>query len=930
MVELDPYDVEGRRARPFVDGNIDIPRTIDDVQPYYIFDATELENSGAMDVEDFLKQRLTMNMVAETNAQSLGLVNEHSGTASRVDLRGVGATLVLVNGRRVAGHSIPAQGNSEIQIDGQPDLNGIPFNAIERIEVLPTSASGIYGGQAIGGVVNVVLKKSFQGGQVSMRYEDLWGGNAPRRSVNFNYGQSLEGGRTRFSLSASWSDAKPMRFRSVADWHLDYFARAEANQPNHISDGAANPWPGALANILPASTAVTALTFKDGTPLGSRITHVPIGIGPNATFEELKAGLLANAGTFNTDLPMTRTPNGLLRVREKIPERRSVNVNVTRQMWANLEANLSFSHNTNDSYEEIPPRNVFLSVPATSPHNPFQQAVRVNLPHNQFQINSYGSTSKVLAAGVIARLPWDWSGTLDYSWSENHNSANFTNPGALTFASSLASGALNVFVDPALFDFDLAGGGPFLTHEGKTRTHLWMVRGHGPLFSLPWGQPSLVLGGDYRRNENRGHYLTDLYPASVSTGQHVGVRYFPRDSDTTSGYAELTVPLVKQGVLPLLHSLELQVAGRTDRYTVSTGTQSSTYDLLTDPPTFLRHNGQTSGGEPVLRNVSYGAHNATFGLKYEPIPAVAFRASIATAFRPPTPSQLLTNVEPFSNLTTIHDPVTGLSYPVQTLGGGNPDLEPQNSESHNIGVIWSPRSGWAKDFRLNVEYYRIQQFDAIGQRTAQQLIDEEAYFPDRVIRDASGQITLVDRSMQNLFLRDTDGWDFSLNYHRTTTWGTFRGRLAHSYVTSLKTQSTLNAPLVDAIGLHPNNGGSPKHKGNMGIDWERKAWSAGWSMRYFGSYKTRNTAADLTRQGSDTVSSQASHDVVAGYRFDTRRGYDSADGSWQGKLLSGVSLQVGVRNVLNTPPSFDAVYRYFSPYGESRPRSFWVNVRKSF
>jgi iron complex outermembrane recepter protein len=951
VIELDPYEVESSRARPFVDGNIDLPRTINDAQPYYVFDARTMETSGAIDVGDFLKQRLTMNTVAQTNSQLLNrgsVRNGAAGTTSNIDLRGVGATLVLVNGRQVAGFS--SQGFIGEIVDGQADLNGIPFNAIERIEVLPTSASGIYGGQAIGGVVNVVLKKSYQGGRVSLRYDDVWGGNAPRRTADFNYGGTLEGGRTRYSVSASWSDGKPVRFRSVADWHREYFDRAEANLPNHVQTSATAPYPGALTNVLARLATVTNLTFDDGTPLGSRVTHVPAGIGPDATFAQLKAALLANAGTWNTDLPEGRTENGLESQLEKSFKRQSVHFNLTRQMWTNLEANASFSYNTNDSNEEVPVRTQFSNVPGNSPFNPFREDVYVRIPHNQYYLGTATSDSKSLNLGVIAQLPHEWLGTVDYTWSENRNSAHYTQQ-ELGFAGPIARGELNVFVDPALLEYDVAAGGPFYDNSGRTRVHTWMARAQGPIYSLPWGQPRLVVGGDYKLSQNPTRYSSLLYPLGPSiVHEKFGYVYFPRDSTTISGYGEVTIPLVKQDALPFLHSLEVQAAGRVDRYEVDAGTMLTRFNMLTDPPTRISYFGPvTADGQPIRRTDTYGADSMTLGIKYEPIRDVIVRGSLATAFRPPTPSQLVKNEVISSFPSNVTDPKTGTTASVLTLGGGNPDLKPQTSESLNLGVVWAPRSGWLRDLRLNVEYYRIQQFDSVTSPSAQLVIDQETLWPERVTRDATGRITLVDVSAINLFMRDTDGWDFSASYSRSTRWGTFRGSAVHTLITSLETQYSATRPAYDAIGFHPVEGGAPEHKGNVVLDWEYRGVSASWAFRYFGSYHTPYRAGGpislqsfngglpsgvLQRfaimNGGDEVESQYSHDLVLGYTFDTNREMVRSAPNWQRLMLSGVSVQLGIRNVFDTPPAFDSYFAYFSPYGENRPRSFWVTVKRHF
>jgi len=109
--------------------NVDVKRTEDDVQPYYILDSTMIEQSGATNVEDFLKQRLTMNTAIQSNSQ-LGAGQTSVGTTSTINLRGLGAneTLILIDGRRSAAVALGG-------FTRQTDINGIPLSAIERIEI---------------------------------------------------------------------------------------------------------------------------------------------------------------------------------------------------------------------------------------------------------------------------------------------------------------------------------------------------------------------------------------------------------------------------------------------------------------------------------------------------------------------------------------------------------------------------------------------------------------------------------------------------------------------------------------------------------------------------------------------------------------------------------------------------------------------------
>src|SRR5262249_42188326 len=157
-------------------------RSENDAQPYTILDAEAIQKSGAANIESFLKQRLTMNTTFHSNAQSGP--GSTSGATSSINLRGLGTneTLVLVIGRRIPGVNIFL---GEVN---QPDLNGMPLAAIERIEVLPSSASAIYGGAAVGGVVNVVLKRNFQGGEFDATYENTTQSDAPIHTLDATYG----------------------------------------------------------------------------------------------------------------------------------------------------------------------------------------------------------------------------------------------------------------------------------------------------------------------------------------------------------------------------------------------------------------------------------------------------------------------------------------------------------------------------------------------------------------------------------------------------------------------------------------------------------------------------------------------------------------------------------------------------------------------
>lgn len=936
VVELDPFSVEGQREKPFTTANVDIPRTRNDIQPYTIFDSKDIETSGATSIEDFLKKRLTMNATALSAGQ--GDVGLPLGNRSAINLRGLGTdkTLVLVNGRRIPGITIQTTSY-------QPDINGIPLNAIDRIEILASSASGIYGGSAIGGVVNVILKKNYEGGEVRAVYDTPSGADAPTRTLSASSGLTLENGKTHLMLNASWSDARAMHVQDRRELLQDNLDSIAKNDPTFSLLGSA-PFLGSLPNIRPQSTQVTTLTLKNGGAIGSRMTHIDPGISTATSAEQLSAALAANAGSFNLDLPPTgQSPFGLLRAFGVAPESSYFQFGLSRQMAPKLTVFLDASHRNTRTQTFYNPINTLL-VPVTSPVNPFTTSVFISVPNDSRISTTTHSTSIGSTLGAIWRPTEDWTVEVDYTFSKTRFKIIGGSLDTAARTADLRSGVLNPFVDTLLFPLNLDKYFASYSFESPSRLHDFAVRSAGQLFALPWGTPNFALGLEHRIADTDDFTQVQTYPlAPANNGRFT---YFGGKQTTDSLYMEFSVPVLQKDMLPFMHSLDLQMAARGEKYTVDTGTQA--YFEYPNDPSSNGFSGPTVNGGRVISTAAYQSRNGTIGLKYEPLESLAFRVSLATAFLPPSPDQLTPNLIPDSFDSTVFDPKTEASSSVQTFSGGNPDLVPQDSESFNAGVIWQPKLGFLAGLRINAEYYRINQNNYITYLPAQVIVDLEAIYPDRVVRNAAGQITQVRTSLLNLYRRETEGWDFSIEYPFETNLGTFQLRLAESVILHIRDQYSLTLPSYDSVGF-PSEGGAGKYKTNASVQWEKAGWTAGWSANHFSSYKQYGAAGgptsqmyydgldvpngSLIAQGTDTIPSQIYHDLFLGYSFASRHaqepGTRSAGKSW----LSGLQLQFGVRNIFAKAPPFDANYDvtlYTSPYGDVALRSFWVSIKKAF
>jgi iron complex outermembrane recepter protein len=369
--------------------------------------------------------------------------------------------------------------------------------------------------------------------------------------------------------------------------------------------------------------------------------------------------------------------------------------------------------------------------------------------------------------------------------------------------------------------------------------------------------------------------------------------------------------------------------------------------LPANPPFYA---GFTRNGAPFTSTDRYESTNYTLGFKYQPVDSVTIRASRATAFLPPTPLQLTVNPTPSAFPTDVMDPRSGQTVSVLTQGGGDPSLKPQNSVSENVGVIWEPRGRLLKGLRFNLEYFRTQQFDYITSPSAQLIVNQESTFGGRVTRDAQGPITLVDTSYINLFRLENEGWDVSASYQRQTPLGLFGFLTSHSINEHIMTQYDADEPMYDAVG-YPSELGAAKYKSNATVTIASGAVSAGWTARYYSSYQQNGSPGGpmharhlatgsfwdtswFTAQGGTRIPSQTYHDAFVGYDFNSRASDDAV--GWKrhaDSLLSGLSVQVGVRNVFNRVPPMDAYFagnNYFSPYGDIRLRSYWVTVKKAF
>lgn len=923
--EVDPRGIPEILVRGSRSLNADIVRTRDDAQPYYIFNSDVIEQSGAVNVEDFLKRGLPMNTVARTSSQ---ITSNFRGNQSAINLRGLGTnqTLVLINGRRTASPGL-------FSGTYQPDLNSIPPSAIERIEVLPASSAAIYGGSAVGGVVNVVLKRGFTGGTVRATYENTQAGNAPIRSVGGTYGLSLEEERTHISISAQYSEADPLLNRDRPELLQRGINRILQNNPSYIFDNN-NPFWGATPNIS-AALPGTSLSLLDGTPLNSPITSIPAGF--TATSDPM--ALVANAGSFNTSLPNSaQTLTGLRRPIGAGPTVKTVMGSFQRKMNDRLSVFADFYRSSNAALTaNFTPLDSVLQVPAGAPTNPFREAVNITIMDPYTSPYRARSDDRRFTAGFTVKLPRDWMVASDYTWSESRLRYEGPIYSLGGISADLASGALNPFVDTLAQSLDLSKyRGSFGASQTGTLSD-FSVRTAGPLFSLPAGHATLTVGLERRKEglqDGRFFNQKPNYPDDTQYRKYLG-----QSQTINSAYAEANIPLIGEGnQRPGVRLLDAQISARTERFSIGSGTAFQY--VAGSAPAFIDNNLSLVHFTSKLEST-----NPTFGLRFKPVDSFTLRASYGTAFLPPTYAQLVPgNVAlvlsaGVPRTTEVIDPLRGNTLTtVQFATGGNPDLKPQESKNLNIGAIFEPAA--IPSLRMNLEWYRLKQTNVILQPSSDTILSNESQFASRITRAAVqpgdpygvGVLTFVDFSLLNANRGETDGIDFSLSYqHESDRHGIFGFSLSGTKILSYKTQTGFNQPLVDIVNQVANDG-PLQYKANAILTWDFRNWGLGWMTNYYGSYPQYNAGgatAYVAAQGGNRIASQDYHNLFASYRFPG----GSAAGGWGSRALADVTIQGGIRNVFNTVPPFDAFYStsyFYSPFGDARLRSFYLTLEKKF
>jgi iron complex outermembrane recepter protein len=744
-----------------------------------VIDRAQIDQSGYGTVEDLFAAAVPQNFagVSSTYIES-GVPNLNRG--AEVQLRGLGpgTTLVLVDGQRQA--SSGTQGAFF-------DISTIPVAAIERIEILPDGASALYGSDAIGGVVNVILRHDYDGAETRVRVSTSTGGVADQTQLAQIVGTHWSSGSVL--VGYEYSKIDPLHNGSRAYTAASGDERAFGGADFRLPYG--NP-----GNILSPTTFQPAF----GIPKGQDGTALTV------------AQLLPGVVNYQNRAFAYESPAQLMN---------SAFLNATQKVGDSVELFTDVRYGQRDMTMVLPGVFSTLAVPVSNPFyvNPFGGGGPVRVSYDLTQDLGAGiqtGATDTLAAtlgGKIA-LPGDWrlnvSGTYGRE-SDNWVLQNQLNRAALAaaLASSDPSVAFNAFGDgyntnPATLASLRESA---YEHGVSTDSSLTAVI-DGALFPLPGGRARLAVGIDYRRED-----LT----AVASNYDDFDTRSARRDS---AGFAELALPIIgaAQGI-PGVEKFELSLAGRYDDYSDVGSTFNPKLGASWVISSALKARGtwgRSFQAPPFY--LSNPGINPPFALT---IPVTDPKSPSGT-----TNALVLGGAGESLRPETAKDWTVGLD--ITPLPALSLSLTYFNIDYRN--QIQSPAAG--VDI-LDVESAYANTGVVVRNPSAAQLsaiCSQAIYAPG-----CSGPVgAILDLRSQNLALEHVSGLDINLSYSMVTAVGRFGFTLNGTRTFKMDQAAAQNSPLVSVL----NTVGNPISMRALGtVSWSLSNWAVNATTNYTGSYQ---------------------------------------------------------------------------------------------
>lgn len=839
--------------------------------PIVTVNAAQIAAVGSVTVENTLNQlpQFTPSNGAGTNSTNFVTT---PGQAY-ANLRGLGPTrtLVLIDGRRVVA------GNPNNVVD----LNTIPTFLVENVETITGGASAVYGSDAVAGVVNFRLKRSFEGLQVDAQYGMTDRSDAEQGTVSVGYGREFAEGRGHIALAGTW-DKREGLLAADRDWAaVGYTVLTTGLTPSGaatILEGRYDPASNAGgAGNLPSQAALNAVFGQYGVAAGAVARNSNIGFNADGTLfttapvrnfrGEQTPGFSPTSYTFNSAgyrylfLPL---------------ERWSLFANGRFEVSDTIEAYGTASYVTYDVSRQLGPASASdgappgpdIVVPVTNPFIPADLrtllASRADptaafFPRRAFSEvggrlseNTYETMQFVGGLrGELGFRDWKWDAYASYGRMDHQeNQSGNVSRAAMRELTFAPDGGVAI-----CGGFDIFGAGQVspgcaryiaraVENQTEIQQQVYEANLTGGLFDIWAGEVKFAAGLQYRQDEF--DYSPDLLlqgPDIVGFNPAVPVNGKIKSKEA---YAELLVPLLDGGEGGM--DLDLSLGARVADYNTVGTTEAYKADVLFRPvrSVLLRGGYQRSVRAP---NIAELFSPVSLGFSSIGTPGLTTTAGdpcdTRSSYRNGPNAQAVRSLCLAQGVpAAIVDSYQQASTQVEILSGGNPDLQEEVSDSVTVGLAWSPQidQPFFRQFRMSLDWYRIEIEDVVGNLSVPTItggcfntegtnpgFSADNFYCGLFSRLGSGNITNVQVNQVNLAAWKVSGVDFQLDwafdladFGLPERLGRLESNLVLSHLDTFKKQARPGAPYLEnggTIGADLSGGAYPEWKWVASFTW---------------------------------------------------------------------------------------------------------------
>ena len=754
-------------------------------QETIVISAEDMKIQGDISVADALRS---------SNLNSLGSFRESSGSSAQsnatIDLRGVGAgrTLVMINGRRVAGS--PSLGGG-----GTVNLNMIPFSAVDRIEIVADGASAIYGSDAVAGVVNIILKRDYDGFKITGRYGDRDRDDGEEESLSMLFGASSDKGSVTFGIEYDKRDP-------IFDADRDF---TKASYGDYDGDGDISV--SETVGISPFGYTVFNPQYN-GQPFDRNDPNT-WQIYPGANCQDDPSGT-GFVGKINADFyfgPETGYYCGyayaLVSANRASLERLNTWVSAEYEINDSLDVYMDAIISDNESFGRYAP------PAASGPTIPGDPRNDVGATFGYFRWTDIGTRDNFVNDTLVdinTGLKWEVTDNVRVEANYSHSEYRSSSVGMYY----LSYGGLAYNVAYGVEDFDqFVANLKTTTHNDDRQTLTrWSGGVQWDMFDMAGGTAAIYLGAEYY--EIKYSALVDAQSEAGMVGGSAG--------NSAEGYRDVTAYMI-EGVFPILDWMELSAAFRADDY--------SDFGNATSPR--LGINIAIPGYEQLRLRASWGEGFRAPDLS-DLYGATSFSASGGTDFwgceqnnQSPCPSRQF-----------------------DTYIGSNPNLDAEESESLSFGADWDFWEGDMMSWKASATWISLELDNTIDYVSAQDLLNQD--YSSRssggsgsqyVQRSSTGAVVRIDAGFVNGDIKQKrEALDLGLAGTIDTSFGVFSLRYTGTKYLKYETEEVYgNGNLIDITGTL----GFPEWRSNAQASWAFNNFFANLAWDYIGESESRSS-----------------------------------------------------------------------------------------